>query len=198
MKKIFKKKNRGFTIVEMIVSIGLFITVSLISVGALLSIVGVNKKTQSTESVMNNLGFALESISKTMRVGSNYHCEDVIGEVVPPNLDTPRDCASGGNLLAYERSNGDPDDSSDQVVLRLNGNKIEKSVDGGSTFINLTAPEVVINSTDGFRVYVIGSTLGDNLQPKAIILIGGVVSFGEKATTEFNLQTTISQREVDS
>jgi type II secretory pathway pseudopilin PulG len=187
--------KRGFTIVELIVAIGLFIVVSLVSLGSLLSIVDVNKKTQSIKSVINNLNFAVESMSKSMRVGSTYHCAD--GPAVPFNFDQPNDCQTGGSLIAFEKSSGDPNISGDQIIYRLNGNQIERSVDGGSTFLGVTAPEVVMTSNTGLRFFVFGSSVGDSDQAKVVIVLRGKVSLSNKGTTDFNIQTTVSKRGVD-
>src|SRR3989338_2524865 len=54
------RASRGFTLVELIVSIGLFAIVMLISVGALLALTGANRKAQALQSVMNNLNVALD------------------------------------------------------------------------------------------------------------------------------------------
>ena len=194
----FKKitSEHGFTIIELIVSVALFIVVTLISVGALLNIVGVNKKAQSVKSVINNINFVMEGMSKNVRFGTTYHCESVVGGSVPPNLDTPKDCAvSSGNFFAYELTEGDRADLGDQVVYRLNGTQIEKSADGGSTFLGLTAPEVKISELSFF---VKGAPAFDNLQPRVVIIVRGIVNFSERSKTEFNLQTTVSQREIDS
>ena len=201
--KLFAIKNKktnqaGFTLVELIVSIGLFTVVALVGIGSLLNIVGVNKKTQSLKSVVNNINFAVESISKSIRVGTAYHCENVSGTTVPSGLDSPRDCASGGNLIAFEASGGNRSNSTDQIVYRLNGTQIERSTNGGVAFVGVTAPEVVITPSTGLRFYVLGSDEDDGLQPKIIIVLRGEVNFGEKATTDFNLQTTVSQREIDN
>jgi len=199
----FYRKNkiegkRGFTLIELIVSIGLFTVVTLVAVGSLLSIVDANKKTQSLKSIVNNLNFVIESVSKSMRVGSSYHCEDVLGQAVPPGLDTPKDCSGGGNLIAFEASGGDPDDPNDQIVYRLNGSQIERSTDGGVNFVGVTAPEVKIDEGSGFRLFVLGSAAGDNSQPKAILIIRGEVSLSKRAISKFNIQTSISQRKIDS
>ncbi len=58
----------------MIVSIGLFTIVALVAVGALLKIIDANKKAHTLETSINNLNFALEAMSREMRVGSNYYC----------------------------------------------------------------------------------------------------------------------------
>jgi len=191
-----KRKKGGFTIIELMVSMTLFIVVSLISVGALLSIVSADKKAQSLKSVVNNLNFAIESVSKSVRVGSSYHCRDIVGANVPaPSaLDSPRDCSSGGNLIAYEASGGDRDDPNDNVVYWQEGDQIMRSIDGGASFVGLTAPEVVIT---GLRFHVLNTSTSDSLQPRVVIIIRGTVDLGQKATTKFNIQTSVSQREID-
>jgi prepilin-type N-terminal cleavage/methylation domain-containing protein len=69
--------NRGFTLLEMIVSLALFSIVALVAVSALTRIVGLNRQAQTLHAAMNNLGFALESMSRELRVGSNFHCETI-------------------------------------------------------------------------------------------------------------------------
>jgi type II secretory pathway pseudopilin PulG len=193
----FKKIDiftKGFTIIELIVAITLFIVVSLVSMGSLLSMLDVNRRTQATESVINNLGFALESMSKSIRVGSNYHCGNTA------DITLPRDCAvAGSDFIAFESSSGDKTDSNDQIVYRLNGNQIERSDRSGQsgTFVGLTAPEVSVTSGTGLRFFVLGSSSTDNLQPRVVIVLGGQVDFGNNALADFNIQTTVSQRAID-
>src|SRR3989344_1570356 len=71
-----RNHNKGFTLLEMIVSITIFTVVALVAVGALLKVVDANKKAQSLKSTINNLNFALDSMSREMRVGSNYFCSE--------------------------------------------------------------------------------------------------------------------------
>jgi prepilin-type N-terminal cleavage/methylation domain-containing protein len=200
MKSLFKfnkSNNSGFTLVELMVAISLFTVVSLISVGALLTVVDANRRAQSLKSAVNNLTFGLEGLAKNMRVGNTYHCN--IGPAIPFGFDTPRDCSGGavpeGNLIAFESSNGDPFDSSDQVIYRLNVTTLERSTDGGSLFLPVTSSEVEV--TD-FDVYVFGSEVGDFLHSRTLIILRGFVDLGNNARTDFNIQTTISQRGLDT
>jgi prepilin-type N-terminal cleavage/methylation domain-containing protein len=181
----------GFTLIELMVSIALFTVVSLIGVGALLTVIDANRKSQSLKSVVNNLTFGLESLSKNMRVGTTYHCDTM--PAIPP-YDSPQDCAAGGDIIAYEKSGGDPLDFSDQTVYRLNGTKIERSSNGGLTFQSVTSDAVEVTN---FKVFVFGSGVIDGLHPRVVIVMRGNVNFGKNAKTEFDLQTSISQRELD-
>lgn len=190
-----KNSKKGFTLVEMLVSVALFSSVMLIGTGALLSLIDANRKAQSLNSVMNNLNFAIESMSRNIRVGATYHCEEN-NNIPPNNIDETKDCPNGGQLFAFEPTGGDIDDPDDQVVYRVNGEQLEVSAKGGSpgTFISITAPEVVIKS---FSFYVDGTSIYDAMQPRVVMTIHGVAGRKEKVKTNFNLQTMVSQRVLD-
>jgi len=70
-KKVLPCKKNGFTLIEMLVAVSLFVFVMLIGVGVLLSIIDANRKARALSSVMNNLNFALESMSRNIRVEQN-------------------------------------------------------------------------------------------------------------------------------
>ena len=78
MNQRLKNKNRslleGFTLVEMLVAIAVFMSVMVVAIGALMSIINANKKNQAIKSVVDNVTFALDSISRDMRSGINYKC----------------------------------------------------------------------------------------------------------------------------
>jgi len=187
-----KKRTRGFTLIEMIVSVAIFSVVMLIGVGSLLSMISANKKSQSLQLVMNNLNFAIEDMTRTIRIGTNYHCGS-------GDISKPRDCNEGDNYFAFEQTGGNPDSTSDQIIYRLNNGQIEKSTQGGisDSFIAITAPEMVIKS---LSFYVQGSysiNENDKKQPKVLITLSGYAGESEKTKTEFNIQTVVSQRVLD-
>lgn len=64
----------GFTLIEMIVSLGVFAVVVTIMVGAVLVLVSTNQQLQAEQSVMTNLSFALDTMTREMRTGYNYYC----------------------------------------------------------------------------------------------------------------------------
>ncbi len=106
---IFKRvKNKGFTLVEIVVSLMIFSVVAVVALGALVKIISVNKKAQTLQSSITNLSFALESMSREMRVGSRYRCAavDSSGYFDPGNSNGTRlvaeNCPGSANLLAFE------------------------------------------------------------------------------------------------
>lgn len=202
-----KMYTRGFTLVELMVAVSLFAIVIMVGVGALLSMVAVNARAQAINSVMNNLNAAIEQISRSARVGSVFYCSDSAVAPSPTALVTPRDCASGGVLLAFEPSGGSVDDPNDQTVYRLNGTQLERSLCSGlpqacasgtknGAWVAVTAPEVEI--TD-FRFYVTGTApllSGDTAQPRILISVRGTARV-QGTPTQFSVQSAVTQRLLD-
>ena len=179
MKKTEKNPKSGFTLIELMTAVSIFAIIMTISMGSILGIFDANRKSRSIKTVMNNLNLAIESMSKEMRYGKNYHCGS--GTVT-----TPQNCASGDTLMSFFSS------EDEQITYRLTGTALEKQVDNGS-FISVTAPEVVI---DSLSFYTLGAGLVDTLQPKVIIKVKGHAG-GTKGRSDFTLETLVSQRALD-
>jgi prepilin-type N-terminal cleavage/methylation domain-containing protein len=191
--------QRGFTLIEMLVSTAIFTVVMVIALGALLAMSESDRKAQTLKSVINNLNFSLDSITRTVRTGAGYHCGTPSGG----------DCtAVPGTYFAFTDANGN------SVAYCLNGTAIMREVvpGGGALdsscaaagFAAVTAPEVVISS---LAFYLKGSTPGDGFEPKLTILLSGYVQFkggavgncaaNTGASTCFNLQSSVTQRIYD-
>lgn len=199
------KAERGFSIVELLVAFTIFSLIMVTAIGALTSVISANRKARSIQSVMNNLNFALESMARNIRVGTVYHCKTGSPNLPPDGgkgigqIGAPKDCKNGGELFAFEANDGDPSDTTDQIVYRFANGRIEKcelncAKGLGGDYISITAPNVVI---DDFRFYVQGAKRGDNKQPYVIMTLRGAVGVDPKESSEFQIQTTVSQRIID-
>ena len=175
--------RKGFTLIELMVSISIFLVVMTISMGAIFSIFDANRKSESLKVVMNNLNLAVDSMSREIKFGSNYHCG------AGGNIKTPQDCAAGDTYISFLSNQGL------QEIYTINGTSIEKSTDGGRTFLAVTAPEIDIEHLD---FYVVGSLKGDGLQPKVLIMVKGYSGGKPDTKTEFAIQTLVSQRAPDN
>jgi prepilin-type N-terminal cleavage/methylation domain-containing protein len=181
--------QRGFTLIEMVVSVALFAIVMTICVDVLLSLVNANRKAQALQSVMNNLNIALDGMVRNIREGNNFHCGAGLNT-------TPQDC-NGATNFAFEpfgnTSSGQPWVLT--YAVDQNGvGRIYKS-ENGQAAIAITAPEV---SIDQMQFYVVGTTRGDTTQPKVIIVIkGSAGATGSSARTTFHIQATAVQRVLD-
>ena len=184
-----KNNNKaGFTIIETMIAVSLFLIVVVIGIGSLLNTTSLNRKSQNTRSIMDNLSFIMEDMSKNLRTGYDYHCSNILS-----NLSAPLSCASGGGIISFKSSS----DGSQWVYEILSDGTLQKSVSGGiaGTFVVLTPPEIIIDPASGFLVT--GAETGDNLQPFVTIKLIGTITSENNVVTPFSLQTSISQRLID-
>ncbi len=183
MSKLSTKK--GFTLIEIMVSVSIFAVIMLMVSSTIYSVFDSNRKSQSLRSVMDNLNFSLEAMTRTIRFGIGYQCNTSF--MAPPGT---ANCASGGSSIVLTDSSGN------RVGYELNNNRIRKYVNGVYSYI--TSTDVTI---DKLSFYVVGAdnlTSGDTLQPKVVVVVGGYAGPKPSSRSSFILQTTISQRIIDS
>lgn len=174
---------KGFTLLEMIVALGVFSIAATLATGSLLSLTDAQKKAFSLQSTYDNVRFSLEIMAKDIRTGDVYYCGSDANDL--PVAPTPKDCPSGGPALSYKNFSGN------NIAYRVSGGRIEKFVDG--VLIGaMTSENVVINA---LVFYILGSSPTDNLQPRITIVVNGTAGNGRSAS-KFNLQTTVSQRKI--
>ncbi|MCR4330939.1 MAG: type II secretion system GspH family protein [Patescibacteria group bacterium] len=167
----------GFTLIEMIVAVSLFTIVIFVSIGALLAISDASRKANSLRSVMDNLNFAIESMSRSIRTGTDYACAG------------GGNCVNGGTEFSFI------DQRNVAVTYKYDAStqSIMVQKDGG-VFRGITSAEVQV---EGLTFYVAGVG-ADGKQPRIIITARGVAGLKEKTKTSFSIQTTVSQRQIES
>lgn len=182
--------SRGYTLIEMVVSVAIFSVVMLVATSAFLSLISLDRKARTTNDVVTNLSFVMESLARTIRTGSRYGCNGIGGG----------DCwPGGGHTFAFLDSNG-----CYQTISVQNSQVVETTQSGTSacTFasnIPLTDPRVTISPTE-LTFYVVGTTPGvvDATQPRVTITLHGTMTPDPKSPpVSFTIQTTAVQRYID-
>jgi prepilin-type N-terminal cleavage/methylation domain-containing protein len=175
--------EKGFTLIEIMVSIAIFVVLVTVALGSIASIFDANRKSQSLKDIMTNLNFAVETMTREMRFGTNYHCGS------NGTLTLPQNCSSGDSFISFLSS------SNQQLVYRLNSSthQLEESQDGGSTYLGVTAPEINVQAVN-FYVLGAGGGSSSGSQPRVIILIRGFAGVKQTTQSTFSLETTVSQR----
>lgn len=183
------RQTRGFTLIEMLVSVAIFSIVMVMALGSLLSLSEANRKAELLSSATNNFDSVVDSMTRAVRTGSRYHCGG-------GTLTTTADCAaSGSNEFAFLSASGQTTVYELDTSGCANGiGCIVRSTDGGSTFTSITSPDIIVTS---LKFYVIGSTNGDTVQPKVVMLMSGYVTITGLQQTTFNIQTSVTQRLYD-
>ena len=188
----------GYTIIETMIAVSLFIVITTISMGALLNANMLHRKAQSMRSIMDNLNFVMEDMSRNSRIGYDHQCfrKGIDTELSPATIGVPRSCSDGW-AISFEYAYGSTATYNDQLVYYINNVKIFKSVDGANNFVQLTPDEVVVDaSASSLSVLGAEPITTNSQQPFITIKLVGKITY-QNVDTLFSLQTSVSQRLID-
>ena len=175
-------KNKGFTLIEIIVSVAIFVIVMTIAIGAVLSAVDANRKAQSISAVINNLNIAVEGMVRDLRTGKNYAMVSTCGSSEPNYCISFEDKAGRRVEYSLIQPSGE------------NGN-IQKNVVGSTDEYDegrITSDEVNIEEAE-FNLK--GNGKGDGPE-RILVRLKGYAGAG-KTRSDFNIQTVVTSRTLD-
>jgi prepilin-type N-terminal cleavage/methylation domain-containing protein len=164
--------QRGFTLIEIIVSVGLFTIVMTLASGAYLLMIGINRQAQAVATGINNLSFALETMTYNIRTGNNYTC-----------------ASSPCSTFSFHNSYGQP------VSYSLSGTSIHETRAG--TESALIDPSVAISSLAFYTSGALTVQDNDYQQARVTIIISGTVSSGHGESAPFTIETGATMRGSD-
>ncbi|MEM9336366.1 MAG: type II secretion system protein [Patescibacteria group bacterium] len=205
--------HTGFSLIELIVSLGLFSVVITVSVGSLLVLIGANQREQATQNIMTNLAFSLDSMTREIRTGFDYYCEGFTDlqvtsafanqESITGQNSCPDGISGTDNHIGISVIEGgcsitgcDPADPiriaywidfTEQAIFRRVGNGTAERIT--SSGINVIDGEFIVTNAERL-------TAGDTNQPIVTIYIEAEDVTGDTPNT-VRLQTTITQRTLD-
>jgi prepilin-type N-terminal cleavage/methylation domain-containing protein len=209
-------RQQGFTIIEMIVSLGVFSIVITIAVGALLMLVNTNQQLQSEQSVMTNLSFALDSMTREIRTGSEYYCDSEnsvtgmfsssnnLDEFIESRPEPYQDCPNGRTRdvhgVAFKEGGNSISQSNNRILyyFDIQEGKIYRRIGDGEGE-SILSTGIFIRDMD---FYVVGSkpllagNPGHKDQASVTIFIEAAESNDPDAKT-YRIQTTVTQRTLD-
>jgi prepilin-type N-terminal cleavage/methylation domain-containing protein len=199
---MYTRKNTeyGFSLIELMVSLTIFSIVMTIAFGTLLVLIDANAKAQALSSSMTNLSFAIDSMTRNLRTGKEFHCASSYSSSVMPDADDVQDCPSSLNASFIAFTPGF--ETNRRIGYRLSNGRIEQIIDRtGSTdsWVPITSdqPPAAVTVTT-LKFIVDGSegniTANDDEQPNISILISGTVSNGLEEPTSFQIQSRVTQR----
>jgi len=178
--------SRGFTLVELIVSLGLFVIVIVAAVSSLASVNTAARKVEAMRSVLDNLNFAIESMSRTIRTGTQITC-GAAGSASDCSFFTD----NSSSQISLEKTIGVDETVTFRHWVVNNNGEIQKCT--GGNCVALTAPGIDVES---LRFYVDGAPVGDSLQPAVRMIVAGTATAGGNIAP-FVIQTTVSVRTVE-
>ncbi len=192
------RTNSGFSLIELLVSMALFVVVLTMGIGALMVLINANAKAQNTQESVSNIQFALDSMTREIRTGFAYYCSN--GTETTGNVTIHQDCNKGSYLSIIEGGKSLTAGSDNRrIAYRHNSTdgSIERKVGTGS-WVRLTNPTIDITAMH-FNVSNTASKEDDiNLfQPNVTIFIEGEVVGVNNTGSAFMIQTTVTKRVLD-
>ncbi len=169
MFNLSRKKEAGFTIVEVLVTSLVFSIISMAISSIFVQTLSLQRRASAAQKIQDNALFVLESMSREIRVS-------VVADQESANCSL--------NTLSITH----PDKG--VIVYRLNNGVIEKS-QGGGAYVAISGTDVRFAR---FNFCVIGSLQNDNRTPRVAILTTVENTTGREIM-EVNLQTTVSSRD---
>ena len=206
-------KNKGFTLIEIIVSMAVFLLVAGMAVSIFISIVTQQRRILSEQQLINQTSYVLEYMSKALRMAAI----DENGDCVQNDFG---DKYEGGTYVLTRQNIGSglyrgirfKDASADGIchefLLDVDGGLLKeiKSSDGLidpniSHAVALTSGKIQINSIEfringesGLNYYVLEQ---DSTQPRITIFMEVQIP-GLPEQTAKKIQTTVSQRNLNA
>jgi len=203
VKKNFRRKipdsRMGFTLVELIVSMALFIIVVFIITSAFLTLATLSEKSSTTRIAMDNLSVAIESMARNIRTGYTYRCNNGSDFYTPSAPPIAQDCLGGGVSLSFYNQDGiitgylfrsGQPTGPNNVILFNQNNVLCKSLTPEKCLL-LTAPEITITN---LKFYVMGAATADANQPRVNIVVQGTAGTDPRTQSKFNIYTSVTQR----
>jgi prepilin-type N-terminal cleavage/methylation domain-containing protein len=181
---MFKKETKkGFTLIEMMVSVTIFAIVMVVSLGAILTILDSNRKSRTLTEVMSNLNFSLESMTRSIKTGV-----DPGGDSTVLYTYAIRPESSGFVFEKIEYKRLEDEDTGRGYIAR----RVGVDENSSSPWVPITSELIDIQNFN----FLISGIVANN-QPRIQIYLKGEVQTSPKIKSAFAIQTTISQRKLN-
>ncbi|MEK7587015.1 MAG: type II secretion system protein [Patescibacteria group bacterium] len=202
----------GFTLVEIMVAVSIFVVVAMIATGALITASDINRKAQAIKLAVDNVNFALNKMAFEMKLGGIYRCENPATLIDYNSIGI--NCSGGSESITFMTYRDDCASlpSRDMIYCNLSSNKIPVAYklvtvsghgeiqysfnnDNPNTgpWMAVTSPEVNIiklNFIVGGSNNVYSDPGNDGTTvPRVSIELTGIVADGTKYKTEFDIRT---------
>ena len=192
------ESSKGFTLIELLVSIALFSVVLTITLGSIMTIVDSNKKARSLMSVTNNLNFAIDSMTRSFKSGEiEQDTNFILSEGESDNCFQTKE-------QDYDAVNttGEFEFRGVKYCWEINGDQrgeIVKYVASGSNFtFNGLGTPITSSDIDIKYLKFFGDGYNSNYQPILTVVIEAEAKISEKITSQFTIQTSVSQLKLNN
>ncbi len=172
-----QKITAGFTLIEMIVSLAIFSIIITMAIGALLALISNNQRLQGEQSVMTNLTFALDSMTREIRTGYNYVCDTSandstpINSLIPPSSLNPEPRIFDDGRLEHEGlEQGTKDCANGRNNERFNGISFYEGGDSITTGLGVNRIMYFYDATEAMIKRRVGNSLAQPIISSGLLI----------------------------
>lgn len=183
---MYVSQPRGYTLIELIVSVGIFSMIALTVMAAYLTLISVERQARANIQLTSSLNFAVESMARSLRTGTDYECNGGTN-------------CTAGTSIAFTDSEGQ--EQNYRFIESGGRGYIGQCITTpctDATAIPLTDSRIDI---DSLRFFVRGvgrySDTNDIVQPQVIISLYGTMTTDAGQFQSFTIQTGATQRLLD-
>jgi prepilin-type N-terminal cleavage/methylation domain-containing protein len=191
------KKEKGFTLVELMVSMTIFTILITVGIGAVLNATSQYYIAANMRSIMDNLNFVMEDMSRNIRTATAVHCGGSPGSHIGGSDFIPASCATtpSGKLVVATISGENITYAITPSSFEASPNRIFKTVGDAGPEQAITPAEITVDfMKSGFTVR--GAEPGDGIQPDVTIRLAGTVRY-KNIDSPFAIQNSITLRPLD-
>lgn len=166
---MYNQKQRGFTLVELLVAMSLFVIITSIATGNFIRSLRAQRAATGMIAINDNASLTLEQMAREIRTGGNF-------------------TTTGDSQLNFTNAFGET------VIYKLENEAIKRVV-GGAPAAPLTAKNVIIKE---LKFNLMGHVAGDEMPPRITISISVGSDYHDLKNVVTNIQTTVSARNIDT
>jgi prepilin-type N-terminal cleavage/methylation domain-containing protein len=186
-----RTSSRGFSLIELMVSISLFTIVVTIAMSAYVSLIAIDRTARATNELVSNLSYAVNAMSRSIRTGT-YYTQSVTG-------------TGNSNQFSFI------DENCRYVQYLLKSGSIGVCMSNADTSGACNPTQPVCNATTASSItdsrtqitsmrFLLQPTLPTvpaGSQPRVLISITGNIDGGAGTPINFTIQTTATQRKLN-
>jgi prepilin-type N-terminal cleavage/methylation domain-containing protein len=201
--------KKGFTLVELLITVGLFVIIITIAVGGFTNAIRTQRQVSSLISAESNVSLSLEQMARQIRTGylfcNTYKNETAVAGGNPIGVNPDCNCQLSSALSPSAPSSSwtcddlEFRDAGQNIVLyeRKNGALMEDYGTTSTAALTSVTGNAVLVKYLTFQLF--GQVEGDHWTPRVTISMGIAPSSTDPAVSGdvVNLQTTVSARTID-
>lgn len=176
-------KNKGFTLVEMLVAVTVFILIVTAASGIFVSSLKAQRKSLASQQLLDQTSYIAEYMSRAIRMAK----KDVAGECITAKLNYEK--TRSGKGLKFKNYQ----DICQEFFWDTATNQLKEIKGGQENFLTSHSLQIL-----ALNIKLAGESQNDDAQPRVTIFLD-IKGKGEKPEMqpEIRIQTTISQRNLD-